>query len=296
MIQKACNLIKDTVYGFLEHEALTRGAAIAYYTIFSIAPLLIIVIAIAGLAFGHDAAQGAVVGQLSGLVGQQSAEIVQSMIYSASNQTSGTLATIIGIGTLLLTASGTFGEMQSSLNAIWKAEPSASLSQLVRARLLSLGLVVTVGFLMLVSLAVSAGLTALGNYLNSLFPGGHFLMSALSFVISLTLIGVLFAAIYKILPDKPIAWRDVAVGAAATALLFTIGKSAIGLYIGSSNVAASYGAAGALLIILLWVYYSAQIFLLGAEFTRAYAERHGSQASEGEADVGSELASARSRN
>ena len=200
---------------------------------------------------------------------------------------SGTLATIIGIGTLLLTATGAFGEIQTSLNAIWKAEPSANLSQLVRARLLSLGLVVTLGFLMLVSLAVSAALTALGDYLNSLFPAGHLLMSTISFVISLTLIAVLFAVIYKVLPEKPIAWRDVVIGAVVTALLFTIGKSVIGLYIGSSNVASSYGAAGALLIILLWVYYSAQIFLLGAEFTRAYAERHGSHASEHQSESGS---------
>ena len=158
---KTWGLITDIANGFLAHEALTRGAAIAYYTIFSIAPLLIMVIAIAGLAFGYDAAQGAIVDQLRGLVGQQSAEIVQSMIYSAANRSSGSLATIIGIGTLLLTASGAFTEMQTSLNVIWKAEPSSNLSQLVRARLLSLGLVVTLGFLMLVSLLVSAALTGL---------------------------------------------------------------------------------------------------------------------------------------
>jgi membrane protein len=283
---KTWSLISDIGNGFLAHEALTRGAAIAYYSIFPIAPLLIIVVAIAGLAFGYDAAQGAIVDQLRGLVGQQSAEILQSMIYSAGNRSSGTLATIIGIGTLLLTATGAFGEIQTSLNAIWKAEPSSNLSQLVRARLLSLGLVVTLGFLMLVSLVVSAALTALEEYLNRLFPAGHLMMSAMSFVISLTLIAVLFAAIYKVLPDKPIAWRDVAAGAVVTAVLFTIGKSIIGLYIGSSNVASSYGAAGAFLMILLWVYYSAQIFLLGAEFTRAYAERHGSHASEPQADDG----------
>jgi len=271
-------LIKDTVFGFIEHEDLTRGAAIAYYTIFSIAPLLIIVIAIAGLVFGHDAAEGAIVGQLRGLIGKQSAEILQSMIQSASHQGAGILATIIGIGTLLLTATGVLTEIQSALNAIWRAAPSGAFSELVRARLLSLGLVATLGFLMLVSLVVSAGLTALGGYLTDLFPGGKFLMSLLNSTISLVLISALFAAIYKILPDKPIAWRDVAVGSVVTAILFTIGKSLIGLYIGSSSVASSYGAAGALLIILLWVYYSVQIFLLGAEYTRAYAETHGSHA------------------
>jgi membrane protein len=176
----------------------------------------------------------------------------------------------------LLTATGAFTEIQSALNAIWKAAPSAAFSELVRARLVSLGLVATLGFLMLVSLVVSAGLTALDSYLGDLFPGSRVLMSFLNWTLSLVLISALFAAIYKILPDKPIAWRDVAVGSVATAILFTIGKSLIGLYIGSSGVASSYGAAGALLILLLWVYYSAQIFLLGAEYTRAYAETHGS--------------------
>jgi membrane protein len=294
VIGKAWTLVKSTASGFLEHENLTRGAAIAYYTIFSIAPLLIIVIAIAGLAFGHDAAQGAIVSQLSGVMGKQSAEILQSMIQSASNRSSGTLATIIGIATLLLTATGAFAEIQSALNAIWKAAPSVGLSELVRARLVSLGLVVTLGFLMLVSLVVSAGLAALGGYLSDLFPGGHFLVSALNWVISLIFISALFAAIYKILPDKPIAWGDVGVGAVVTAILFTIGKSLIGLYIGTSSVASSYGAAGAILIILLWVYYSVQIFLVGAEFTRAYAEAHGSHASEHDAQQRNRLSPTRS--
>lgn len=271
-------LIKDTVSGFIEHENFTRGAAIAYYTIFSIAPLLIIVIAIASFVFGHDAAEGAIVGQLSGLVGTQSGEIVQSMIQSANRGMTGIFATIIGVGTLLLTATGVLTEIQSALNAIWKAAPSMGLLELVRARLLSLGLIVTLGFLMLVSLVVSAGVTAFGSYLSDLFPGAQLLVSLLNWTISFLLISLLFAATYKILPDKPIVWRDVGVGSAVTAILFTIGKSVISLYVGSTGVASSYGAAGALLIMLLWVYYSAQIFLLGAEYTRSYAERHGSHA------------------
>jgi membrane protein len=262
MIGKAWVLIKDTVSGFIEHEDLSRGAAIAYYAIFSIAPLLIIVIAIAGLVFGHDAAQGAIVGQLRGLIGKQSAEILQSMIQSASHETTGVFATVIGVGTLLLTSTGAFAEIQSALNAVWKATPSVGFSALIRSRLMSLGLVFTLGFLMLVLLVLSAALTALGDYLSGLFPGAGFLMSLLNSTISLVLISGLFAAIYKVLPDTPIAWRDVAVGS--------------GLYIGSTSVASSYGAAGALLIIILWVYYSAQIFLIGAEYTRAYAETHGS--------------------
>jgi membrane protein len=273
VIGKAWVFIKDIVLGFIEHEDLSRGAAIAYYTIFSIAPLLIIVIAIAGLVFGHDAAQGSIVAQLRGLIGKQSAEILQSMIQSASHETTGVLATVIGVGTLLLTSTGTFAEIQSALNAVWKTSPSVGFSALIA---MSLGLVFTLGFLMLVSLVVSAALTALGDYLSGLVPGAGFLMSLLNWTISFLLISALFAAIYKILPDTPIAWRDVALGSVATAILFTVGKSLIGLYIGSTSVASSYGAAGALLIILLWVYYSAQIFLLEAEYTRAYAENHGS--------------------
>lgn len=187
--------------------------------------MLIIVIAIAGLVFGHDAAKGAIVAQLSGLIGRPSAEILQSTIRSASLPGPRVFAMIIGIGTLLLTATGALTEIQSALNAIWRAAPSAALAELVRARLVSLGLIVTLGFLILVSLVVSAGLAALGGYLRDLFPGAGFLISVLNWTMSLVLISTLFAAIYKILPDKPIAWRDVAVGSVATVVLFTIGKS-----------------------------------------------------------------------
>jgi membrane protein len=271
-------LLKDTVLSFIDDEALSRGAAIAFYTVTSIAPVLLIVIAIAGLAFGRDAAQNAITAQLSGLMGQQTAEVLQSAVASAAGKSSGIVATIVGIITLFVTASGVFGEMQSALNAIWKAHPTGTtVSRLVRARAASLGLVAALGFLLMVSLVVSAGLTAFGNQINSILPFGRLLLSGQNFVISLLLISVLFAAIYKVLPDRHLEWRDVAVGAVATAVLFTIGKSLIGLYIGSSAVASSYGAAGALIILLLWVYYSAQIFLLGAEFTKAFANRHGSK-------------------
>jgi membrane protein len=273
ILGKAAVLIRRTILAFIEDGALSRGAAIAFYTIFSIAPVLVIVIAIAGLIFGREAAEGEIVRQLSGLMGQESAEALEAMIRSASNRQSGIIATIIGTATLLLTATGVFGEMQTSLNAIWKAQPGTStVSQLVRARIASLGLIVALGFVLMVSLVVSAALTAFGSYLQSVFPGVHFLLQALNFVLSLVLISALFAAIYKILPDTPIAWWHVIAGAVVTALLFTIGKTIIGLYIGSSKVASSYGAAGALVVVLLWVYYSAQIFLLGAEFTKIYAE------------------------
>lgn len=266
-------LFKDTVLAFIDDEALSRGAAIAFYAVTSIAPVLLIVIAIAGLAFGHDAAENAVKGQLSALMGEQTADVVQTAVANASGKSSGILATLIGIATLIATASGVFGEMQSALNAIWKVQPSGTtLSRLVRARAASLGLVAALGFLLMVSLVVSAGLTAFGNYLNSLFPFGAFVLSILNVAVSLLLISLLFAAIYKVLPDRHLQWRDVILGAVVTAVLFTIGKALIGWYIGSSAVASSYGAAGALIVLLLWVYYSAQIFLLGAEFTKVFTE------------------------
>ena len=237
-----------------------------------------IVIAIAGLAFGHDAAQGAIVSQLSGMMGQQSAEVLQSAIQSASGKSAGLLASAVGVITLLITASGMFGEMQAALNVVWKAEPKGgTVSRLVKARTASLGLVAALGFLLMVSLVASAALSALGSYIDSVLPFGKTVLAGLNFLISLTLMSVLFAAIYKVLPDKRLEWRDVIMGAVVTALLFTAGKSLIGLYLGSSTVASGYGAAGALLIVLLWTYYSAQIFLLGAEFTKVYASRHGSQ-------------------
>ena len=273
----ACGLIKDTVTGFIDDSALSRGASIAYYTLFAIGPTLLIIVATAGLLFGRDAAQGAIVTQLGGLMGEQTAKALEEMIKSADDRTDGIVATIVGITALIVTATGVFGEVQSALNAIWKAKPqSSSLSRLVRARLGSLGLVVTCGFLLTISLAVSASLAALSRYLKGVFPGAELTLLVFDFVLSTALISFLFAAIYKVLPDKPIVWRDVAIGAVVTTLLFDGGKYLISLYISQTNVASSYGAAGALIILLIWIYYTAQIFLLGAEFTHAFAKRHGS--------------------
>ena len=287
-------LLKSTVLAFVEDEALSRGAAIAFYTVTSIAPILLIVVAVAGLVFGREAAQGAITAQLGGLMGQQTADVLQSAVASAGEKSSGILATIIGIVTLIATASGVFGEMQSALNAIWKAKPEGTtVSRLIRARAASLGLVAALGFLLIVSLVVSAGLTAFGNYLDSILPFGKVILSASNTVISVALISVLFAAIYKILPDRHLEWRDVIVGAVVTAILFTIGKSLIGWYIGSSAVASTYGAAGGLIVLLLWGYYSAQIFLLGAEFTKVYANRHGSKQDAPVAERGATRAEAR---
>ncbi len=285
MLRKYFGLLRAAVTEFIADDALSHGAAIAYYTVTSMAPVLLIVVAIAGFVFGTEAAQGAIVEQLSGLMGSQSAQVLQSIVQSAGNRGSGKMATIIGVATLLITASGVFGEMQSSLNVIWKTEPKeGTVSRLVRARLLSLGLVATLGFLLLVSLVISTALNAAGTWFNGVVPGFHMILQVVNFLVSLLTVAVLFGAVYKILPDKRLTWGDVAVGAFSTAILFTFGKSLISLYIGSSTIATSYGAAGALIVILIWVYYSAQIFLLGAEFTKVYSNSRNSRPAEREAD------------
>jgi membrane protein len=277
VLRRAWALVRDTIEGFVADEAMTRGAAIACYTMFSIAPLLFIAAAVAGLAFGEEAVQGALAAQLVALVGREGAAAVQAMVRGAAaagegGGRPGGGAALVGALVLLLTASGVFAELQSALNAIWRAEPRAlSVSHLLRARLLSLGLVATTGFLLLVSLLASAALAALGAWINGLLPGAALLLRTLGFAASFALTAALFAAIYKVLPDRRLAWRDVAVGAVGTAFLFTLGKALIGWYIGGSGAAAAYGTAGALVVVLLWVYYSAQVFLLGAEFTRAWA-------------------------
>jgi membrane protein len=273
-------LLRDTFSGFIDDEALSWGASIAYYTLFSIAPVLLVVVAVAGLVFGRDAAEGAIVDQFSVLMGHQTAEALQGMVESAAKPREGTWATIVGVVVLFIAISGVFGEVQSAMNAIWKAAPppNSTVMRLVRARLVSMGLVVTAGFLLMVSLAASAALAAFSTYLKFVFPGADTLMNVVDVVLSALLIAGLFAAMFKVLPDVDVAWRDVAIGALATTLLFEGGKYAIAFYIGQSNVASSYGAAGALIVLLVWIYYSAQIFLLGAEFSRAYAKRYGSHA------------------
>jgi len=288
VLSEIWKLLKDTVVSFIEDEALSRGAAIAFYAVTSIAPVLLIVVAIGGLAFGRDAAENAIIAQLSGLMGAKTADVLQSAVASAASRSSGIIATIVGLITLTMTASGVFGEMQSTLNAIWKVEPTGmTTSRLIRARATSLGLVVALGFLLVVSLIVSSALTAFGDRLDSILSSGKLLLPGVNFVVSLLLISVLFTAIYKVLPDRHLEWRDVIVGGVVTAILFTVGKSLIGWYIGSSAIASSYGAAGALIVLLLWVYYSVQIFLLGAEFTKIYASRHGSKQVEPVEEVGS---------
>ena len=279
MFGRIWRLLRDSVQAFIDDEALTRGASISFYTITSIGPVLFIVVAIAGLAFGEDAARGAIASQLSELMGRASADLVQTAVQSASGKSSGILASVLGATTLLITASGVFGEMQSALNAIWKTQRrGTTVTRLVRARAASLGLVAALGFLLLVSLVISAILSGLSSYINAVLPFGALILQILNFAISFAMISVLFAAIYKVLPDAKLSWADVLVGALVTALLFNVGKFLIGFYLGHSALASSYGAAGALIIVLLWIYYSAQIFLLGAEFTKIYASRRGTPA------------------
>jgi membrane protein len=279
MFGRIWRLLRDSVQAFIADNALSRGASISFYTITSIGPVLFIIVAIAGLVFGEDAARGAIASQLSDLMGRASADLVQTALRSASGKSSGILASVVGAVTLFVTASGVFGEMQSALNAIWKAQPKGTtVSRLMRARAASLGLVAALGFLLLVSLVISAILSGLTSYINAVLPFGASILQTLNFVISFGLISVLFAAIYKVLPDVKLYWADVLVGAVVTALLFNVGKFLIGFYLSHSAMASSYGAAGALIIVMLWIYYSAQIFLLGAEFTKIYASRRGTAA------------------
>jgi membrane protein len=258
---------------FVDNGDLSRGAAIAFYAITSIGPVLLIIVAVAGLVLGEEAARGALMGKLNDAMGEQSAAFLQTAIGSASNIRSGILATIVGVVSLIVTASGVFAEMQTALNAIWRTEPEGdSVTRLIKARLTSLTLVVMLGFLLLVSLVVGAAIAAIGQALHRIMPFTETLLQLLNFAVSFTLLGAIFAAIYKILPDTPLRWSDTIVGAVVTALLITIAKMAIGIYLGTSAVASSFGAAGSVLASLLWVYYSAQIFLYGAEFTRAYSD------------------------
>ena len=267
-------LLRDPIVGFFNNGDLSRGASIAYYTIFSIAPILLIATAVAGLAFGYDAARGAVVAELSGIMGKSSAAALQALLQGARFSNSSLLATAIGVVTLSITATGVLVELQTALNAIWQVEPAGSItSSIVRARLLSLGLLATLGFLLLVSLVISAALQAASDYLSLNWGGVVPMLRAFNAFVTFVLITLLFAAIYKVLPDRDIAWADVAVGAIVTTFLFAAGKYLISLYIGTSAVASAYGSVGSILVILLWIYYSAQIFLLGAEFTWVYAQR-----------------------
>ncbi|MCY7316504.1 MAG: YihY/virulence factor BrkB family protein [Rubrivivax sp.] len=279
MINAAWRLIRDAAVSWVDDYAPSMGAALAFYTLFSIAPLLLIVISVAGLVFGEQAARGEIFGQLATLLGPESAKTIEVMLQALNKPDAGVLGTLVGLIVLLIGATTVFAELQDAMDRIWRAPTrpaGGGLWRLLRTRLLSLGLVLGIGFLLIVSLVASAGLAALGKWWEPWFSDVAFIARTLELGLSFGFITVVFAMIYKWMPRVRVAWRDVWVGAALTALLFTAGKTLIGFYIGRSGVASPFGAAASLVVLLLWVYYSAQIFLLGAEFTWVYARRYGS--------------------
>jgi membrane protein len=276
-------LLKETFREWREDGANRLAAALAYYTTFSLAPLLVLIIAIAGLVGGHEAAQSQVMAQVQDLLGVEGREFVQGMIQSASRPSTGVTATVIGAVTLLFGALGVFGELQNSLNTIWEVKPKPArgfldgIKRFVVKRILSFTMVLGIGFLLLASLVMSAALSALGEYISTRWPFADFWLELINFMISFAVITFLFAMIFKFLPEIKIAWRDVWLGAAVTSALFSLGKFLIGFYLGRSEVGNTFGAAGSLAILLIWIYYSAQILFFGAEFTQVYSSKYGSK-------------------
>jgi membrane protein len=273
-LRESWNILKKTVQDWSSDNVSLHAAAIAYYTAFSVAPLLLIAIAVAGLAFGEQAVRGEIAGQLEGLVGHSGARAIETMMASARHPQGGVTATIVGVVALLIGASGVFVQLRQSLNYVWKVESrkTQGVWRYLRSRVLSFGMVLSIGFLLLVSLVVSTVIAAVGTRLEARWPGSEVLLHLASSSVSLLLITVLFALLLKFLPDAAIGWRDVWLGAFITAFLFTIGKLGIGIYLGKSGVSSAYGAAASLGIVLIWVYYAAQLVLLGAEFTHVFAE------------------------
>jgi membrane protein len=268
-------LLKATFSAWSDDKALRLGAALAFYSVLSLSPMLLLVLSAAAAIWGQDAATGQILGQMRDMVGQKGAEAIQAILLTASeHKQAGFVATVTGFGMLLFSASGMFGELQDAMNLIWKVKPSARkpVIAILRDRFFSFAMVMGCGFLLLISLVVSAGLSALANYVNGLFPGGSLFMQAVDFFAGFGIITLIFALTFKTVPEVKIKWRVVWPGAALTAVLFMVGKFLIGLYLSRTSLASSYGAAGSLVVLLLWIYYSAQILFFGAEFTHIYAE------------------------
>ena len=272
------NVLVASLVSWIDHRAASKGAALAFYTLFSMTPILVLAIAVAAYFFGAEAAQGEIVAQLEGLVGPNGAKAMQALLAGAQSHSSGLLATLIASVLLLLGATSVFAELKGSLDELWGISPTgrSGFGVLLRTRLLSFGLVLVLAFLLLVSLVVSAGLAMAERYAHGMLGSSALVLETMSSLVSFAVIACMFSIIYKTLPEAPLSWRDVWIGAAFTAGLFSLGKYVIGLYLGNSGVASSFGAAGSLIALLLWVYYSAQIFFLGAEFTRHYALWFGS--------------------
>jgi membrane protein len=279
-IHSIWDLIKSTASSWSEIDAPRLGAALSYYTMLSIAPLLVICIGVAGLLFGREAAQGQVAAQIQSVMGSESGKVIQDLIVQSSQKSSGIFATAVGIFMLLFGASGVFGELRDSLNLVWGVKPASAggLKGIIQYRFFSFAMVLGIGFLLLVSLVLSAAIAAAEQFFGQYLPIPGAILQVVNLLVSFASVTILFALLYKVVPDTRIEWRDVWIGAAVTSLLFSVGKALIGLYLGRASVGSAYGAAGSLVVFLVWVYYSAQIFFLGAEFTRQFAQRHGSRA------------------
>lgn len=269
-------LLRDTWKEFGEDKAARLGAALAYYTIFSIGPLVLITIAVAGFFFGDEAARGQIVGSIGGVVGESGAEVIEGTLQNAGNQGAGIVSTIIGAVTLLLGASGIFGQLQDALNTIWEVKAkNTGILAMVKERLLTFLMVLGTGLILLAALIVNAALALIGPLVQDTIPGGSLVLQILNYVVTFGLITLVFMIIYKVLPDAEISWKDVRIGAAVTAFLFMLGQLALAFYLSISNPGSAYGAAGSLVIILVWIFYTAQIVFLGAEFTQVYAHKFG---------------------
>jgi membrane protein len=270
------SILKATFSAWNRHEAPRLGAALAFYTILSLSPLVIIVVALAGLVFSRSTAQAHILSQVQGMIGQDGGKAVESMLANAQKPAAGILGTIVGILSLLFGASGVFTELRSALNLIWEVEPkeTSGVVALLRERFFSFGMVLSIGFLLLVSLVVSTVLAAIGKFFGGLLPIPSPALAILNFLLSYLGVAILFGLIFRFVPEAEIRWRNLWAGALVTAMFFTIGKTLIGLYLGKSSVGSAYGAAGSVIVVIVWVYYSAQIFFFGAEFTHAYTEHH----------------------
>ncbi len=272
-------ILKRTFSDWTEHESPRLGAALAFYTVLSLAPMVVLVIAVIALGFGQSSAQDQIIGHVQDMIGPDGGNAVRTMIQNAEKPAASLLASGIGILTLLFGASGVFGELRSALNKIWhvKAESKSGIAGLIKERFASFGMLLAIGFLLLVSLVLSVALAALGKFFGQILPAPEFVLSTINFVVSFVAISVLFGLIFKYVPETKIAWRDVPTGAIATAFLFTVGKFLIGLYLGKAGIGSAYGAAGSLIAVIVWVYYSSMIFFFGAELTYVLAhplERH----------------------
>ncbi len=269
-------LFKDAYAGWSKHEVSRLAASLAYYAILSLAPLVVIVVGIAGLVFGSDAARQGLLTQVEGLAGSEGAQMIGTMISHASTLTTNVVTSLIGVLTLLFGASGVFVELHESLNKVWEVgnKPGQGFWAMLRERFLSFGMVLVIGFLLLVSLLLSAGLSAMGKLFGHGLPA--LILQGINFLMSVLVITLLFASIYRFLPSKRLPWSDLWIGSFGTSILFVIGKFLVGFYLGRASVGSAYGAAGSLIVLLVWIYYAAQLFFFGAEFTQSYARKHGS--------------------